>query len=805
MRDWIFIGFLFSQLFTSFVYASRPAGLANDINPGSLIVLQTDAKEKLELPLKHTRVNIQISGFIAKTTVIQQYHNPLEQSIEAIYTFPLPNSAAIDKMQMRIGNRLIKAVIKKRDEAKQIYQQAKAQGKRTVLLEQQRPNVFTQSVANILPNDHINIEIQYVQLLDYQQGSYELVFPMVVGPRYYPKSMAKSANINPVVLKPDQRSGHDIEVSIDLEAGLAIQGVHSSSHAIEISHHSKQHKSITLHPSDTIPNKDFILRYEVADKMPTMALLSYKDERGGFFSLMIQPQKHIASDEIVPRELIFVLDTSGSMRGFPLKKSKQAMIELLHGMREQDRFNVVRFAGDTSTLWSEPQPYNRANVKKALNYVQSLRGSGGTEMRKGILDALNQPAQENYLRIAILLSDGYIGNEQQIFKSIDKERKGARVFTLGIGSSVNRYLLDRAADIGRGQAFYLRQDEASTDVIKTLFQRIDKPTLTEITIDWQGLDVFEIYPKKIPDLWEGQPIQLVGRYQQGGKQTITIQGQLGQQRYQQSLDVDLTADTNHQAIASIWARNKVKALMQEMVRNRSQALIEQITQLGLNYHLMTQWTSFVAVEHKIVNSSGDNQTIEQAVELPEGVSYEGIFGQAVPTVASSPQPMRAYKQRQYLSSTPRLASVKPKPTAGYHNLVADQTSTVVAEVAEEKVKVKQAQTKPERNTSRNDDHANQLSCEIKALSVSGNTKYPQIHATLESYKTKLCRTLPNSFQGKIHLHITTQTNGKVSMVVMTNANLSQKLKQKLKQFINTWRFANQANIFFVLKVKAMNN
>jgi Ca-activated chloride channel family protein len=626
----------------------RPGGLAADLNPGSLEVLQIGGAKpetRLELPLRHTEARIEVSGFVARATVVQHYQNPYDRPIEAVYTFPLPEDAAVDAMEMTIGQRTIKGRIERREEARRIYQQARDQGQRASLLEQERPNVFTQSVANIMPGDDIRVTIRYVDILSYGEGHYELVFPMVVGPRYIPgesgighggtgwsmdtEVVPDASRITPPVLKPGERSGHDIALSVELDAGVPIQRLHSPSHRIESTEISPNRQKILLSAQDTLPNKDFILRYEVAGEAPQMAALAHHDERGGFFTLMIQPQREVTDDQVIKRELIFIVDTSGSMSGFPIEKSKEAMRKLIAGMRPDDLFNVVRFAGDTGTLWKVSRPATPANIRMAMQYVEGFQGGGGTEMRQGIMEALGQPAPEGALRLAFLLTDGYVGNEMQILETIEQTRRGARIFSLGVGSSVNRYLLDSAAEVGRGEAFYLRQDEDSSAVIDKFFQRVDKPALGYIEIDWNGLAVEQLYPRQIPDLWAGQPILLHGRYPRGGEAEITVRGQMGSRDYRQSVYVALPENQpENAALASVWARKKVHELMNEMVRQgQTDELIQAATQTGLDFQLMTQWTSFVAVEEKIVNRDGKPETVVQPVELPEGVDYEGVFGE----------------------------------------------------------------------------------------------------------------------------------------------------------------------------------
>jgi Ca-activated chloride channel family protein len=401
----------------------------------------------------------------------------------------------------------------------------------------------------------------------------------------------------------------------------------------------------------------------VAGQAPEFATLAHHDERGGFFTLIVQPQKVVTDEQVFPRELIFIVDTSGSMYGYPLEKSKEAMKKLIQGMRPLDMFNVVRFAGDTGTLWNKPRPYTPIHASEALRYIESFQGSGGTEMQKGILEALAQPASEGYLRIAFLLTDGYIGDEFRIFQTIEKEKRGARVFSLGVGSSVNRYLLDRVAELGRGEAFYVRQDENSDLVIEKFFQRVDRPVLAHLEIDWGKLDVTELYPSKVPDLWAGQPIRIHGRYQRGGEETIVIRGQMIKRPFEQRLPVQFPQSAPaYEAIATVWAREKVHELMNRMVREgQTKQLIEQVTQLGLTYHLMTQWTSLVAVEEKVVNQAGEIETVVQPVEMPEGVSYEGVFGeQKISTIAQSVPQMKRSRAFDFLSgSVPATAAAMP--------------------------------------------------------------------------------------------------------------------------------------------------
>lgn len=804
---WSWLG-LFTPLLStpvSVTGAERPGGLPTGVDPGELKVLTIGGKppaSALQLPLTHTDVKIMVTGFVAQATVIQDYSNPLDKPIEAVYTFPLPHKAAVDSMTMHVGDRVIRSLIKKRDEARQMYEAAKSAGQRTALLEQERPNIFTQSVGNILPGDKIRIEITYVDLLDYRdEGAFELVFPMVVGPRYIPGKpqshsgsgfaqdtdrVSDASRITPPVLKPGERSGHDIALSVNLDAHLKIQGIHSTSHSIDITAVSDAKNLIKLRASDTIPNKDFILRYEVAGKAPEMAVIAHHDSpQGGYFTFIALPQQTIDADSTVPRDLIFILDTSGSMEGIPMEQSKRAMYRLIDGMRTTDRFNVVRFAGDTGTLWPAPRLKTKDNVELARSFVASLQGSGGTEMLNGINEALSQPADGERVRLAFLLTDGYVGNEDEILANIEKERRGARVFTLGVGSSVNRYLLDQAATVGLGESFYVRQDEDATNVISKIFKRVDRPNLAHLEINWNGLDVTDVTPSRIPDLWQGRPILVHGRYKTGGSANITVKGVLGAKEQVWQMPVTLPTNTTENAVmAAVWARAKVEELMLERTRSSysGEKNVPEITDLGLKYRLMTQWTSFVAVEEKIVNKDGKSTTVVQPVEIPEGVSYEGVFGKDDAAlrdglVSKGVMPYSSF--RSY--GIPRggiggggggggvreFAMLRPEPRVNALAVMSAPTSVSVEPVADFGMPPGKKEAAVKSSTA--DEKT--INCQYKALSVSGALKYPAIYKRLREVWPALCKSLKsyvNSSTDNIAINLTISAAGKVTTVSFPN-------------------------------------
>ncbi len=630
------------------VYAQPPAPAAStgEVTQGSLLVIPREGEPRegvLEFPLQHTDVQATVYGMVAEVTVTQTFANPFEETIEAIYVFPLPDEAAVNDMTMHIGERTIRGLIKTREEAREIYEEAREAGQTASLLEQERPNIFTQSVANITPGAEIRIEIHYVETLNYDAGRYEFVFPMVVGPRYIPgeptgqsgggwapdtDQVPDASRITPPVLKPEERTGHDIALSLTLDAGVPIQDLRCRSHEVEMTRDGNRRASVSLKPFDTIPNKDFMLQWDVAGEQPKMALLTHREgDSGGYFTLMIQPKARFDAQEIMPREMIFVVDCSGSMEGEPIAWAKQAMRKCIAQMSPSDSFRVIKFSNEASELSDEPLTYSVENIKRALTYIDAMRGEGGTEMLSGIRAALDYPADPERMRIVTFMTDGYIGNDAAVLAEIQKKLGNTRLFSFGVGSSVNRYLLDRMAEVGRGVAQYARPNEEATQFVERFYERIERPFLLDLEIDWGGLQVADVYTNPIPDLFADQPVILKGRYTEPGSGEITLTGRLRGQRWSQKLAVELPRrQPENEALGSIWARARIKDLMDRMYSGEEKKLAEQVTNLALEFRLMSAFTSFVAVEETVVNEGGQQRVIQQPVPMPEGVSYEGVFG-----------------------------------------------------------------------------------------------------------------------------------------------------------------------------------
>lgn len=625
------------------------------VTEGSLLAFDKDRRPTIECPLKRTDVKADITGFLARVTVTQEFHNTAADKVEAVYVFPLPHLAAVDTMDLYVGDRHVRGDIKRREEARAIYEAARDAGKMAALLDQERPNIFTQHVANIRPNDKVRIVISYVERLKYEDGNYEWVFPMVVGPRYIPGApigkagggwaydtnrVPDASKITPPVAKPGTRAGHDITLAVNVDAGVPIQSLASKSHEVFSERPASTRAIVRLKDLAVIPNKDFILRYDVSGGKIEDAVLTHRGNRGGFFTLILQPPDKTNVEDITPKELVFVLDTSGSMSGFPIEKAKETMRLALDAMNPRDTFNLITFAGDTHILFPQPVPATAANLQAAQQFLASRKGSGGTEMMKAITAALAPSQDSKSIRVVCFMTDGYVGNENEIIREIGRH-SGARVFSFGIGSSVNRFLLDKMAEAGRGEVEYVSLNDDGSAAARRFHERVRNPLLTDISIEWGGLPVTDVYPKRIPDVFSAKPIVITGRYTGPARGTVRLRGMYAGRSVTRDLAVGLPAsEPKHDVLATLWARTRIDMLAHEPSSR------EEITQLGLDYRLMTPFTSFVAVEETIVTDGGKPRRVDVPVELPEGVSYEGVFGKeagvAMESAAAAPAQMRTF-------------------------------------------------------------------------------------------------------------------------------------------------------------------
>ena len=603
-----------------------------------------------DLPLEHTSVVIDVSGNLQRATVRQVYGNPYDEVIVAIYTFPLPQSAAVDRMNMWIGDRLIEGKIHERYLAQQIYNEAIEAGQTASLLEQERPNIFTQTVGNILPGDSIVIEISYVAPVEYDDGEYEIVFPMVVGPRFVPAgnfvrrifdlyevstSVEDADRITPPIVPEGTRTGYDIEVTVNLNPGVAIQGFESLNHEVDTKLNWNGTISITLENGNEIPNRDFVLRYTTAADRIQSGVIAHNGSMGGHFMLILQPDANIDIDEITPKEMFFVVDCSGSMSGQPMDVAKETVRQFVRGMNPNDSFQIMRFSETASSMSRSPLSNTEENVEEGIRYINNMSGTGGTMMIEGIRAAIGYPEDPERMRFVIFLTDGFIGNEAEILGELQRTLgENTRLFSIGVGSSPNRYIIEGLAEEGRGHAYYVGLNEDPDVSVAAIYDKINDPYLVGIDIDWGDLDVHDIYPSRIPDLYAGEPLVIVGQYNGSGTETINLSGTVAGQRWGQELSVTLpSSEEENDVIATLWARKKIHDLTRAMYDSYGylsgdQDIIDEITDTALDYQIMSEYTSFVAVSEEVRTDpdSGEPVTVQVPVNMPDGVSYEGIFG-----------------------------------------------------------------------------------------------------------------------------------------------------------------------------------
>ncbi len=623
-------------------------GAEVEINAGCMQILGEEGVVG-ELPLEHTDVEITISGNLQRATVRQVYGNPYDDVIEAIYAFPLPQSGAVDRMNMWIGDRLVQGEIYEREFAQQIYQEAIESGQTASLLEQERPNIFTQTVGNLLPGDSIVIEISYVSPVEYDDGEYEIVFPMVVGPRFNPSggilqtvfgmyetytSVDDADRITPPIVPEGTRTGYDIDISVTIDAGVSVQELESLNHEVESVIERTGTAYVSLKNDDEIPNRDFVLRYRTATDRIETGIITHNGDLGGHFMLILQPDTDIDIDEITPKEMFFVVDCSGSMSGQPMEVAKETVRQFVSGMNPDDTFQIMRFSETSSSMSSRPLPNTTENIERGIRYINSMSGCGGTMMIEGIRSAIGYREDPERMRFVIFLTDGFIGNEAEILGELQSTLgENTRLFSIGVGSSPNRYLIEGLAEEGRGHAYYVGLNEDPDESVGAFYEKINNPYLVGIDIDWGNLDVHDMYPSRIPDLFAGEPLVIVGQYDGYGSDEIKISGTVAGRDWSTEIDVDFpaTQDAND-VVATLWARKKIHDLNRDSYstsgyQQYSQDIIDEITDTALDYQIMSEYTAFVAVFEEVrTDPDGNPITVQVPVNMPDGVSYGGIFG-----------------------------------------------------------------------------------------------------------------------------------------------------------------------------------
>jgi len=667
--------------------SSQPSE-GNDKTLSPYFFIKSDDPSIDQLPLKSTSAEARVAGVIADVTVTQVYKNEGRKAIEAIYIFPASTRAAVYGMKMTIGKRTILAEIQERGEARQKYEQAKQEGKSASLLEQQRPNVFQMNVANILAGDVIEVELKYTEILVPTDGIYEFVYPTVVGPRYSNQPAEDAPPSEKWIENPYLHQGesptYHFNISVDLAAGLPIQNITCPSHKVAIRYDGPSRASIALDvPEKSGGNRDFILKYQLSGGTIESGLLLYQGEKENFFLLMLQPPKRVRANQIPPREYIFIVDVSGSMHGFPLEISKKLLKDLIGNLRSSDKFNVLLFAGDSSLLSETSLSATPENIRHALKLIDRQRGGGGTELLPALRRALSLPTSEGCSRTIVIATDGYVTVEEEAFDLIRKNLGDANMFTFGIGSSVNRYLLEGMARAGMGEPFVVSKPEDAQRKAEKLRKMIGSPVLTEVSVDFGTFDVFDVEPLSFPDLFSEKPILIFGKWRGKPAGEILLQGITGRGPYINRLNISKEKSFSpNSALQYLWARHRIAVLSDYNHLRSSPERVKEVTQLGLTYHLLTAHTSFVAVDTEVRLTDGKAVTVRQPLPLPDGVSDYAVGRGTVIQKAASP--LALYRPSMADKSLPKEEESKSHIVRGSIQVRKISTSGGVSKKAFEK-------------------------------------------------------------------------------------------------------------------------
>jgi Ca-activated chloride channel family protein len=599
------------------------------------------------VPLVHTDAAIDVRGLVAAATVTQQYANDSTEPIEAVYVFPLPHDAAVYDMEMRIGNRVIRSEIHEREEAKRVYQAAKSEGKRAALVEEERPNIFTASVANIMPGDHIDVRLRYVEPLRWEERKVRLAFPMVVGPRYIPGTQATghsgtgwapdtnavpdASRITPIVRNPESRSGHDISVTVDLDPGFEVASIKGVSHAVNVNRLANGRQRVELATSVTLPNKDFVLEVQQAKSTQPKAtlFLSPSNDRGETHFLLAAFPPAVQPAQRRPVEMLYMIDVSGSMEGTSIEQARGALLQALDRLTPNDRFGILAFSSGYHEFASEPLPATENNLAAAREYVQRLQAGGGTEMLPALVHLMRKPEASGCLRHIILMTDGDLGNEEEIFTALRNDLGHARLYTVAVGSAPNLFLATKMAQFGRGTFTHIADINEIREQMAHLFDSIESPVLTDVKLSFEGVEVTDMYPDHPPDLFLRQPLLIYGRISKGRAGKMHLTARAGNEPYETTIAFDASKATFHPGIATLWARQGVEEMMdhwRQADENGRAEIRTSIIAHAIRYRLVTRFTSLVAVEQVVVNAGGQSNTVPVPTEFPAGWQMDKVFG-----------------------------------------------------------------------------------------------------------------------------------------------------------------------------------
>jgi Ca-activated chloride channel family protein len=603
-------------------FAAADTGENSQTSLSPYFFIEGDDSGTESLPLKKTSTKVKLNGYMAHVVVTQIYHNRGDTPINATYIFPGSTRAAVNGMTMTIGERRIVAKIKEKQEAKKTFEKAKREGKSASLLSQKRPNVFSMQVANIMPGDEIKVELTYTEILSAEDGVYEFVYPAVVGPRYGGDAGATSEETawieNPYLAQgTDDPTGFEIEIG--MQSPLPINSMNSPSHKIDARWQNKKSVAIKLAETANAGNRDFILRYRLQDEQILTGLTRFESDGENYFLLVSEPPSRVLPKQIPTRDYFFVIDISGSMGGFPLDTAKQLMENLLKNLQPGDRFNILFFAGGSKVLSPQPLPATPSNISRARAMLMNQQGGGGTELYPALQRVLDMSSGEGTSRNIILITDGYISAEDRVFKLIDDNLHRNNLFAFGIGSSVNRHLIEGVAKAGRAEPFVVTDQREAAQQAQRFHDYISAPALTNIRLEAEGVELYDMEPANIPDMLAQRPIMVLGKYRNAtDSASLTLSGVSGEgeRQWEFPLREAVSGDTN---LPQLWARKRLERIY-VIPHEDKQVQRETILNLGLKYSLLTKHTSFVAVDETVRNRTTKAKDVKQPLPLPKGVS-----------------------------------------------------------------------------------------------------------------------------------------------------------------------------------------
>lgn len=628
----------------------------DEVQRGELLIPAKTRGTYTPVPLLFQDVHISVSGIVARALVKQRFANRSDEWVEAIYVFPLPDESSVDHLRMKVGDRVIIGEIKEKKKAKAIYEKAKREGKKSSLLVQNRANIFTTSVANIGPGETIEIEIEYQQVVHFESGTFSLRFPMVVGPRYIPGATVQidkqsfssngwsmnsnqvpdAAEITPPVIRPGEKPVNPVNLSVELSAGFALKRINSLYHGVDIKEEENNSYLVSFN-HQVYADRDFVLEYQpVKSGTVQGALFAEENSEMNHLLLMLIPPEPTAHDTIIPRELIFVIDTSGSMAGPSLRQAKEALVMAVSRLHPDDRFNIIEFNSRARSLFSSVEPGDAVHIQEATDFVNALKSNGGTEIRSALSLALDGRSDHERIRQVVFLTDGSVGNERALFTMINNLLGDSRLFTVGIGSAPNSFFMTRAASMGRGSYTYIGKVSEVAEKMNLLFKKLENPVVSSLELTSPDTDMkkIELYPSPLPDLYNGEPLIGAIRLDKGVK-SLKVTGVVNGQRWSRQLNI--RQKRNQPGVSVLWARKKIRNLMESLsLGGKESEVREQVLTTALQYHLVSKYTSLVAVEQK-VSRPAEKQLKKTPLptNMPAGWKYKSVFGGTARTATPS--------------------------------------------------------------------------------------------------------------------------------------------------------------------------